>query len=606
MAYNPYSAVNAIYKLKGQWDTANNAGDTNTKNDVASKAQSYYKQLRDNGYSDVADQLSASNSTQAKAINDKWAKMGKTSTRDYLYSLGKSQGMSSSDVDNLIGWDGQTGEVSFGGKKIGTPDVIVDGVSYWSDTSVLDNAFNDYVKRSGTSGNFSNAELITKNNNETINKINQLWGTQTSDREAMAGKYDKLEETAYSNPFETDEAKAILSKYDLAGMQGRNNAVASGGASNGGNIDSYAAANALRQQSALVNQGQMAVLDAHNNKINNVKGILESLGVYQQNQDKGMQDTIILQANEGQRLFENDLAEKVSMAEVTGYVPNEWTIKNDDTYNQFLNPDGSFKKEMESVDIQALINSAKANGDTDTAKKLAVVRARKMLGNYAEYGKYMNEGDVAFMTPQQTEAGRQFDKQDATTQKALETEADVAKSEIASKNSIAAADNSTKLTIAGMDNQNNLDQIMLKYQLEGTKPTLTASQAADAIKDGIINETTVAAYNHYFGGDYTVENPPQIKSGTDDKTSTLSEKEVKEWVDYFNNFVSTKYGSDLVAFEENGKNKYKRKDLDADYIIIEVLSSDDLTDEQKEYLLIDKLGITKHEINTARKDRHYR
>ena len=48
------------------------------------------------------DQSAHADYTGAKAINDKWAKTGKTSTRDYLYSLGKSKGMSQSDIDNLI------------------------------------------------------------------------------------------------------------------------------------------------------------------------------------------------------------------------------------------------------------------------------------------------------------------------------------------------------------------------------------------------------------------------------------------------------------------------------------------------------------------------
>lgn len=270
----------------------------------------------------------------------------------------------------------------------------------------------------------SNNELITTNNNETRNKINQSWGIQTNDRDVMAGKYNKLEDTAYSNPFDSDEAKAILSKYDLSAMLGRNNAVASGSASNGGNIDSFAAANALRQQTAILNQGNMAVLDAHNNKINNVKGILESLGVYQQNQDKGMQNTIGLQSNEGQRLFENDLAEKATMAEVTGYVPNEWTIKNDAVYSEFLNPDGTFKTEKEGVDIQALINQT---NDLATKQKLAVVRAKKALGNLNKYGQYLNQGDIAFMENQKTEAADQFDKNDATVRESLKTELDASK-----------------------------------------------------------------------------------------------------------------------------------------------------------------------------------
>ena len=258
--YNPYSDVSEIYKLKGQWDSANKAGDTTKQNEIAAKAQAYYKNLRDNNYGDVADALTASNYQQAKSINDKWAKMSKTPTRDYLYTLGQSYGMSSADVDKLIGWDNQTGEVSFGGKKIGTPDAVVDGVSYWSDTSVLDNAFKDYIGRTGT----------TRDKALAVNQEN----------ESLFAKYnDTYEDLIKTNPFKTDEAKAILAKYDLAGLQARDNAAASGGASNGGNIDSYAAANAMRQQASLVTQGQNAVLDAHQQKIDNVRGLLSDMGV---------------------------------------------------------------------------------------------------------------------------------------------------------------------------------------------------------------------------------------------------------------------------------------------------------------------------------------
>lgn len=402
--YNPYSDIKSIYDLKGQWEEANKAGDTVKKNQVAASAQAYYDKLKNNDYSGVAQALSASGYQDAKKILDSYA------------------------------------------PKTTAPD----------------------------STTLSNPELITTNNNETRNKINQLWGTQTSDRETMANKYNKLEDTAYSNPFDTDEAKAILAKYDLSGLQARNNAVASGSASNGGNIDSYAAANAMRQQAALVNQGQMTVLDAHNNKINNVKGILESLGVYQQNQDKGMQTTIGLQSNEGQRLFENaetaknnETARLVEQANVTGYTPSEWTIKNDDVYRTYLNEDGTFKKEMENVDIQALINSAKASGDTETAKKLAVVRAKKMLGNWKDFGQYAGTGDISYMSPQITEARRESEQNNATALKTLGAETDLANKELdikkaisdstlATEKAIADSTNATEKYINDTNNQNKL------------------------------------------------------------------------------------------------------------------------------------------------------
>ena len=59
-----------------------------------------------------------------------------------------------------------------------------------------------------------------------------------------------------------------MGKYDLSAMQGRDNAAASAAASNGGNIDSYAAANAMRQQAALTREGMQTAhklgLEAYN------------------------------------------------------------------------------------------------------------------------------------------------------------------------------------------------------------------------------------------------------------------------------------------------------------------------------------------------------
>lgn len=267
-----------------------------------------------------------------------------------------------------------------------------------------------------------------------------------------AGLFDKYnqsyEDLIKTNPFETDTAKAILAKYDLAGLQGRDNQVAKGAGSNGGNIDSYAAANALRQQSALVNQGQMTVLEEHKQKIDNVRGLLSDMGV---NIDRVF--------NQDETAKNNQVARLSEEASVTGYVPNEWTIKNDDIYSQFLNEDGTFKTEKENVDIQALINTAKASGDTETAKKLSVVRTRKILGNYGDFGQYANMGDISSMKPQQTEAGRQFDKNDATVRETLKTESADTRYGIDAEKEI----NANK-------NQNALDQI--KTQTEGEKDIL--------------------------------------------------------------------------------------------------------------------------------------
>lgn len=503
MAFNPYTYVNNIYNLKGQWDKANNAGDITARDDAAKKAQEYYQALRDNNYGSVADELQKSNYAQAKTINDKWAKMGKTATRDYLYSLGKSRGMTSNDIDSLIGWDNDTGEVTFGGKKIGKPDAAVNGVSYWSDTSILDNAFNDYITRTGT----------TRSPEIAVNQEN----------EGLFSKYnDAYDYIMNTNPFTTEEAKAIIGKYDLAGLNARDNAVANGGASNGGNIDSYAAANAMRQQASLVNQGQMAVLDAHKQKIDNIRGILSDMGV---NIDRVY--------NQDQTAKNNEVARMGEQASVTGYVPNEWTIKNDDTYSQFLNADGSFKKEMEGIDIQALIDQAKARGETDVANKLAVVRGRKILGNYAKFGQYSKQGDISFMTPQKT---AEYD----TNLKGIESAEKIAKDSNETSLSIVDKEADLKKTIANIEASTTLS-------VAEKEAAIALAQLQAAASEG---DYAAGELNGFLSTWETKDTGPRNFI-----TNVL-------WKDFINNGV-TPTEQDLISLIVNNTDKYNIDVADA-------------------------------------------
>ena len=73
--------------------------------------------------------------------------------------------------------------------------------------------------------------------------------------------------------------QTILESYGLAGDAAADNAVAGIAGSNGGNLDSYAAANAKRQQLAYKNAAQGAALDAYNAEIGNLIKTLGDMGV---------------------------------------------------------------------------------------------------------------------------------------------------------------------------------------------------------------------------------------------------------------------------------------------------------------------------------------
>ena len=109
MAYDPYNAVNAIYRLKEQWTDAYNNKDTAKQDEVAKKAREYYNQLRNNGYGSVADKLESSSYEAAKDTNDYYGKTNKSKTRKYFYDLGKANNLSHKQIDDLISWDDTTG-----------------------------------------------------------------------------------------------------------------------------------------------------------------------------------------------------------------------------------------------------------------------------------------------------------------------------------------------------------------------------------------------------------------------------------------------------------------------------------------------------------------
>lgn len=473
MAYNPYTAINEIYNLKGQWDSANNAGDEAKKNEAAAKAQTYYNQLKSNGYTGVANQLSASDYASAKAIRDKYytlATADKTKTRPYLYSLGAKYGLSNSDVDKLISYDDVSGQVSFGGKVVGTPDTVVDGTSYWSDTSILDNAFNDYVSRSGLTR--SGETQVTQENENLFAKYNQ--------------EYEDLKNT---NPFTTDEAKAILAKYDLAGLQGRDNAVASGSASNGGNIDSFSAANALRQQASMITEGQGVVLEQYQQKLDHARNLLSDMGV---NIDRVY--------NQNETSKNNDVARKSEIASVSGYTPDEWVVSN----NPYLNDDGTLKDEYKDIDFSAVMANAKAAGNTEAYNAAATARYYKIMSDYGTYGQY-DDGNYIVPGAKQTEAARQFDEQIAAADRQLNAEV-----------SMNTANNVSAEKINAANNQNAIDQITTSAQYgtitkdssatyqngvkvgdKNGKPILTMDKAIEMYESGNTSDQVTYALNYY-------------------------------------------------------------------------------------------------------------
>lgn len=458
---NPLKYIEDVYNAKIGYGNAATDDERKTHQTAAAAAR---KWLSDNGYGKIAQAIGADNATaeDVKKYMNSYAKTGKTPTRDYYYSLGKKYGLSSGDVDKLIGWDDDSGQVYFDGKLVGTPDAVIDGTSYWGDTSVLDKSFEDYASRTGLTRTGENQ--VSQENESLFAKYNQ--------------EYEDLKKT---NPFTTEEAKAILAKYDLAGLQGRDNAVASNAGSNGGNIDSFAAANAMRQQAALVNQGQMAVLEAHQQKLDHARALLSDMGV---NIDR------VYNQNEASK--NNDVARKSEIANVSGVTPDEWVMSN----NPYMKDDGTLKDEFLTEDFDnaggfsAIMENAKAAGNMDAYNAAAAARYYKVMGNYGKYGQY---DDGRYITPgtTKTEAARQFDESIAAADRQINAESETEKYKV-----------DKGVTVQSIKNEGS--------STGGTKLTGTDKQVAKSNADSLISKwlyTTYGVENLFDSSDKTPFKP---------------------------------------------------------------------------------------------------
>ncbi len=434
--YSPYYDVNAIYNYKGQYDKAKTSGNSQLAQEIANMAQQNYTNLRDNGRDDVAKSLSDTGYAGAKAIRDKYAMTGKVAIRPYLYNskLKTKYGLSDADIDKALSFNETTGEVSLGGMNLGSPYSNVDGTTYW-DSTVLDKAIDNYITHSGITP--SKTELINQNNAGVLEKTNALYDLQMSDYKDMSQKFGELYDKAmYENPFETPTGQSIMNEYKLKGAQESDNAKASGGASNSGNIDSYAAANALRQQAAMTAKGQQMAIAAQTEAINNVRGVLGEMDGHQQNSYAGMQNTIAFQQLEGSRLFEEQQTEKLNdhninydIAEMTGYVPLEWDIQNNRyfTNGTLTNPNLDYGLIIEDIDkkLETETDEVKREELLKQKNEAALARSYKTSpSNYGgKYSQYAGNYDLSGYSRNKTVPAMQSEREYAVNMGMLGNEA---------------------------------------------------------------------------------------------------------------------------------------------------------------------------------------
>ena len=245
MAYNPYKDVQNIVNQKGTYNERRYGAAAGDYQEAAQNATPYYNSLVSNGQNGVADELKNASYEKALEILARYSP-DSTSKTPVIDSIGTSASNYLNSIKDQIGPSANTNAA------LGTANGAVGSL------------VNQYL---------TDANSVNAQNSKLQNSIYDY-------ANAQSGRYDSLNNyNLNTNPYTSDIGKSIMSNYQLKGYNASQDATANVAGDNGGNIDSYSAANANRQQLAYTNAGNEAVLNDFNSRVANSLSILQSLGV---------------------------------------------------------------------------------------------------------------------------------------------------------------------------------------------------------------------------------------------------------------------------------------------------------------------------------------
>lgn len=622
-SYDPYEAVRRVYDLKGDWDQANKNNDTQGKTAAASTAQQFYNQLRRNGYSSLADDLTKSDYGQSKVIRDYYAKTGRTATRPYLYSLGKKYGKSEADIDKLTTWDNDTGQIYFGGQLLGTPDTISsDGVSYWNSTNKLDSVFNDVAAKQGWTADSGVDNAAYNQTMQSVKDMDNKSGTLTDQfgnealkqYQALGNNTQAQFDYANQDITKTDEYKStwdsIMPAYEYASDRAALNAAADSASTNGGNIDSFAAANARRQRDASLATGQqIAAEQARQAYLDRISGMNTTNETNRNNVLAGAQAAQgfaeaadIAAAREqsaGQSYYDNwqDMLDRVSGrkvtdanaalttaqanqidAETSNRVPTTVLRKSSPYFDSEGNVNTAIDYRAKIDEYEKLLNTELAKNESKQDKTLIsnlknelawLEDARGAKTLLDEYKQYANDGYVNKYSDAISRVygpSQQEDKQISSSEKLAAMNNASAESINAANNASAekinAENNASAERINTENNQNALDQI-------------------DATTD-----SNIKLYNA-TGGTTGSSSDSSSGSGSTSSSSPIPNSNIDKYIEYLNNGMKSAYGDDFagLSIKKTSGMWTTSNALAKQYMIKTVYSDTSLTDEQASAIL---------------------
>ena len=255
--YNPYEDAKNILKYKGNYHTAKQMGTNYDQYKEAAKP--YYQNLRFNGYGDLADQFDASDFIQAQELF-KGLKPD-TTVDDYFADLYSKTAESQS-----------------------TPKISQAAEDMW-------NAWNN------TNTTLNGNEIKYDRNGNVVSGLNVDHYNTGRNQLGYLNNFDVTAQPYY---------QGIMNSFQLQGNNAARGEQAAGAANNAGNIDSYAQANANRQQLAFTSKGLEAALAAANQNQQNWQTLYDSMTGHLDNM--GNQNANVLNAY--QNIYSTDSLER--------------------------------------------------------------------------------------------------------------------------------------------------------------------------------------------------------------------------------------------------------------------------------------------------------
>lgn len=459
--YNPYNSMKKIVDLKQSYDNAKSLNGNYKQ--YQDEAVQYYNDLIGNGYVQQAADLSKYGYEDALNYlnNSGWKSDEETAFDEWYDNIGKVSADGTNEETELDKWVNNIGKVSTGDKRtiseqqssyidklmgIGTGETQVTPTQ--AATDLL-----DMVKSNDAIYNDS----YTQFQNNVMSGANDLLN------------YDYTKQSFY---------QPIMDSYNLFGQNAANGALASGASGNAGNIDSYAAANAARQQLAFTNAGHQAALAA---AAQNQGGWLDAFRLSKdalgdlrlKNADIGNIYThqVTTDANERQaandvirQLFGDESAERTNATNAMvdkyladlGLVQTQYVTDADERMNTANNEYGLALQQLANesglsvAQIQAAVDNYKAQLQYDSA-----------LAGYGAQERMNTENNVYKQAIEQAKADSELE--------------------------LAKTNNKSERTIEEWRNQNALDVLDKQYALESAQELASAEYDSETIARNVID-----------------------------------------------------------------------------------------------------------------------